>query len=157
MSPMAAISEWLSQQDVDIQHEIARYTLMLIQDYSDLGDFAVKEDDELLADLFEWLKDSNTWKVRALGKAITFRTCFEHVFSNKFTPELWAESKRFMLSVASEGASDSESDAAKVAPSAFRELKNIPERQKQWIAIGKSWTALADEHLTRDALASWSA
>jgi hypothetical protein len=150
VSPLRAIAVWLMQQDKEIQTDTAALVLMLTQD-----GLSWAEKSDPVPVLLDWLSDECTGTYRTIGKAVIFKAAFEHACAKRFTGEGWIEPEAMFRSVISEAASNQDSDAAQIAPSAFRMLRAIPERRELWKAAGKSWAALVQQYLTYEALNEW--
>jgi len=69
--------------------------------------------------LLNWLSDENGAIFRIIGKAVIFKAVFEYAFAQRFSGEGWVEPETMFRSIVSESAADPESEAAKIAPSAF--------------------------------------
>ena len=150
-SPLAAIARWVRAQDEAIQDEIAG-----------LLAFLMFEEDGYLASIEKQREAMLTWlnyeglSFRTIGRALMFKSCLEHACRKRFSEEGWEENAETFRSVISEGSSDHESDAAQIAPSAFRMLRQLPERKEAWLAVGRTWDELMQEHLSEEALNTWS-
>jgi hypothetical protein len=150
VSPLQAIADWLQAQPMDIQEDVGAMVLMLLEDES-----SFERHSNPVPFLLEWL-NKDSIGIREIGKALTFKALFEHVFVKRFTEAGWVRPEKMFRSVITEGATDHDSDAAKIAPSAFRMLRALPERKELWKAAGITWTALVSEHLTEEALDAWN-
>jgi hypothetical protein len=133
MSPLVTLSDWLRRQDPNMKSDMFGLLLMLLQDGFDPSEDGIAIEQQLL----QWLKDNGTPSYRIVGKAVTFRACFEHLFRKSFTPQGW---ERTLRSAASK------SDGA---------LRELTETRQAWIAVGKSWDELLREHLSDEVLYQW--
>ena len=133
MSPLVALSDWLRRQDPKIKSDMVGLMLMLLQDNFDPSDDGIAIEQQLL----QWLKDNGTPSYRIVGKVVTFRACFEHLFRKGFTPQGWERTLR--------SAAGKSEDA----------LCELTETRQAWIAVGKSWDGLLREHLTDEVLYEW--
>jgi hypothetical protein len=106
---------------------------MLLQGNFDPSEDGIAIEQQLL----QWLKGNGSPSYRIVGKAVTFRACFEHLFRRSFTPQGCEQSLRW---------------AASQSEDALRELK---ETRQTWIAVGKSWDELVREHLLDKVLYEW--
>ncbi|HLH92908.1 MAG TPA: hypothetical protein VKX28_31165 [Xanthobacteraceae bacterium] len=150
-SPTAAIVAWLRGQDAEIQAEIADLMLMVMRD--DFIDLATNDVDTVVTLIDSLEADAPTYRV--VGKAVIFRSVFDFLFAKRFTDAGWVDSEEMLRSAIKEGSSDHDSDAAKIAPSAFRMLRGLPGRRESWKAIGESYSALVQEYLTDEAIGTW--
>jgi hypothetical protein len=140
MSPLVALSDWLRGQDPTIKSDMVGLMLMLLQDGFDPSEDGIAIEKNLL----QWLSDNDTPSYRIVGKAVTFRACFEHLFRKSFTPQRWVDSEGMLRSIVKEKANDFE-----------YALRGLTEARQAWIAVGKSWDNLVCEHLSDEALYEW--
>jgi hypothetical protein len=154
ISPLAAISAWLRQQDTETQSEIAQVLTFLMFDDQDhiFSQSPVAQRQKLL----DWLSDEGCAPYKVIGRAIMLKACLEYFGNERFDEAGWGLSEEMFRSTIAEAEADSNSDAARVADSAKRMLSDLPARKAKWLAIEKSWAALAEKRLSPDALKDWS-
>jgi hypothetical protein len=150
LSPLATLANWLKQQQEDAQNDIAFGVAALMDD-----DGWSKSGEVLRAAMFNLLDDREELPLRVVGRTIAFKSCLEYFCRSRFHAEGWEDNEDMFRSVISEAATDHESEAAQIAFSAFQMLRQLPARREMWLAVGKSWSALVEEHLSDDALDRW--
>jgi hypothetical protein len=154
ISPLAAISAWLRQQDTEIQTEIAQVlTFMMFDDQDHIISEAPEGQRQKLLD---WLRDEGRASFKVIGRAVTFKGCFEYFGYGRFDEAGWSLPEEMFRSTIAEAEADPKSEAARMADSARRMLSDLPARKAKWLAVGKSWAALAEKQLSPDALREWS-
>jgi hypothetical protein len=85
-----------------------------------------------------------------------FKGCFEYFGYGRFEEAGWSQPEEMFRSIIAEAEADPKSEAARMADTAKRMLSDLPARKAKWLAIGKSWAALAEKQLSPDALREWS-
>ncbi|MCD9825459.1 hypothetical protein [Bradyrhizobium japonicum] len=152
MTPLQIISDWFEKQDAEMQGEIAAMAALLVFEGAELLDF----DTQGRVEYFQrWLNEVGLPAHTVVGRALTFRTCFEYFAESMFTESAWKRSEKASRKVLEEAKRDPNSKAARLAPTARRLLDTLPARKSKWIRIGKSWRELADAHLKPGALTVW--
>lgn len=152
-SPLAAIRDWIREQDGEIRSDIAVSMAYLL-----LGpEFYLERPERQLEALLLWLDDEDDgFKIRAVGRALMFKSCFEFFAHDRFSEGGWRGTEAMFRDVVSKAASDPQSEVQMIAPGAFRALRDLPARRENWALAGKSWAHLVEEHLTHEALNRWS-
>ncbi|MGY3238084.1 hypothetical protein ACVWZ4_001258 [Bradyrhizobium sp. USDA 4472] len=149
MTPIRAIKSWYMSLDGELQMDIAYMFVSLT-----LGDCQFSPA-AAVRRLLQWfdLRSAGSEHEDALA-AVVFRASFEYLFSDRFTSDSWTFPEQLfkdLIRQASEG-----KEASKIAPTAFRLLRNIPHRKLKWREAGESWNALVESVLNNDALKRWT-
>lgn len=76
------------------------------------------------------------------------------MFADRFTGAGWTFPEQLFKDVIREAAEGKE--ASKIATTAFRLLRNIPDRKTKWREAGENWNALVNSVLNDDALKQWT-
>ncbi|MGY3131286.1 hypothetical protein ACVIHH_008154 [Bradyrhizobium sp. USDA 4518] len=153
-TPLQAIRDWFEKQDEDVRCEIAGMAALLIFEGGNLLDFSNKE---WCDHLRRWLSETGLPNHKVVGRALTFRTCFEYFSESRFTEAAWMRSKEAALKILADAGLDPTSEAASLAPIAQKVLETLPARKCRWIEVGKSWSKLVDTRLAPRVLRVWSA
>ncbi|MEY9278852.1 hypothetical protein [Bradyrhizobium yuanmingense] len=154
VTPLHAIRDWFEKQDEEVRCEIAGMAALLVFEGDGLLDFSSREWCDYLR---RWLSEAGLPAHTIIGRALTFRTCFEYFAESRFTESGWARSETAALEVLEDAKRDPNSEAARFAPIAEKMLDTLPARKSRWIEVRKSWRALANSSLTARALRVWSA
>ncbi|WP_456779738.1 hypothetical protein [Bradyrhizobium sp. USDA 3315] len=152
--PLRAIRDWFEKQDEDVRCEIAGMAALLIFEGANLLDFS---SEEWCDHLRRWLSETGLQNHKVIGRALTFRTCFEYFSESRFTEAAWMRSKEAAVRILEDAGLDPISEAASLAPIAQKMLQTLPARKCRWIEVGKSWSKLVDTSLAPRALRVWSA
>jgi len=147
MTPLETLSNWLSEQDNEVQTDAAFLVSALLFD-----DFPKIKMDEFLPNLMAWLGVKNLSSFELVGRSIRFRACFELACGNRFTEAGWVAPEQIFRNVIAEGVRNPESDRARLAPKAFPMLRQLPARKEKWMQVGASWNKLVQEHLSNECL-----
>ncbi|MCA1360818.1 hypothetical protein I6F14_10285 [Bradyrhizobium sp. IC3069] len=148
MSPIEAIKHWYLSLDDELQSDIAYMFVSLT-----LGDreFAPAAAVRRLLQWFD-VRSAGTEHEDALG-AVAFRASFEYIFADRFTGAGWIFPEQ-VFDVIRDAAEDKE--PSKIATSAFRLLRTLPDRRVKWKEAGEKWNALVSSRLNDDALRQWT-
>ncbi|WP_050403027.1 hypothetical protein [Bradyrhizobium embrapense] len=95
-TPLQAIREWFEKQDEDVQSAIAGMAALLIFEGCNLLDFSNKE---WCDHLRRWLGETGLPNHKVIGRALTFRTCFEYFSESRFTEAAWMRSKEAAVKI----------------------------------------------------------
>ncbi|UVO30383.1 hypothetical protein [Bradyrhizobium arachidis] len=152
MTPLQIINDWFETQDAEVQAEIAGMAAFLIFDGADVLDRSNRERVEFVR---QWLSESGLQTNTIVGRALTFRACFEYFKDSRFTESGWKRSEKLFCEDFGDAARDPNSDAAP-ASNAQKVLDDLAARKSKWIEVGKSWRELADACLTSSALRDWT-
>ncbi|MDA9534735.1 hypothetical protein CO683_40635 [Bradyrhizobium ottawaense] len=149
MSPIQAIKDWYVSLDKELQSDIAYMFVSLT-----LGDRQVAPA-AAVRRLLQWfdVRSAGTEHEDALA-AVTFRASFEYLFADRFTSAGWIFPEQMFKDVIREAAEGKE--ASKIATSAFRLLRDLPDRKTKWKEAGDRWNALINSTLNDDALRQWT-
>ena len=150
MAPLEAIQQWLADLNENDRQEISFMLHFLLFD-----EMPPQEPGAAWQNLEKWLAETVPLKPRLVGKALTFRSCFEHIFANRFSSKGWQETDNFMRGIVEDGAEDPTSEAGQVAGASFQMLRRLPEQEAKWKSIGQSWNQLVADHLTDASLREW--
>ncbi|MCP1838264.1 MULTISPECIES: hypothetical protein [Bradyrhizobium] len=153
-TPLQAIRDWFEKQDEDVRCEIAGMAALLIFEGGNLLDFSSQE---WCDHLRRWLSETGLPNHKIIGRALTFRTCFEYFSERRFTEAAWTRSQEAAVKILEDAGLAPNSEAASLAPIAQKMLETLPARKCRWIEVGKSWSKLADTSLAPRALRVWSA
>ncbi|KRP91733.1 hypothetical protein AOQ73_24480 [Bradyrhizobium pachyrhizi] len=153
-TPLQAIRDWFEKQDEDVRCEIAGMAALLIFEGGNLLDFSSQE---WCDHLRRWLSETGLPNHKIIGRALTFRTCFEYFSERRFTEAAWTRSKEAAVKILEDAGLAPNSEAASLAPIAQKMLETLPARKCRWIEVGKSWSKLVDTRLAPRALRVWSA
>lgn len=152
-SPIQVIKDWYVSLDDELQTDIAYMLVHLM-----LGEQTF-DSDALVPRLLGWFDERGAGSPYPVAvAAVMFRSSFEYLFADRFTGAGWVGPEQMFKGVIREAASDKEgeADASKIAPSAFRMLRNLPERKAKWKDAGDKWNALVSSSLNDDALREWT-
>ncbi|TFV48318.1 hypothetical protein [Bradyrhizobium niftali] len=149
MTPIEAIKRWYVSLDDELQSDIAYMFVSLT-----LGDCQFSPA-AAVRRLLQWfdLRSAGTEYEDALA-AVVFRASFEYTFADRFTAAGWTFPEQLFKDVIREAAEGKE--ASKFATTAFRLLRNIPDRKTKWREAGENWNALVNSVLNDDALKQWT-
>ncbi|WP_141342937.1 hypothetical protein [Bradyrhizobium sp. USDA 3458] len=153
-TPLQAIRDWFEKQDEDVRCEIAGMAALLIFEGGNLLDFSSQE---WCDHLRRWLSETGLPNHKIIGRALTFRTCFEYFSERRFTEAAWTRSQEAAVKILEDAGLAPNSEAASLAPIAQKMLETLPARKCRWIEVGKSWSKLVDTSLAPRALRVWSA
>ncbi|NUU44377.1 hypothetical protein [Tardiphaga robiniae] len=143
MSPIVSIKNWYLSLEQELQADIGYFfsTTILNEDgFDNPSDRVIKWLDAVAV--------SQTY--HQVGAAVTFRAFISYFISDRFREDGWATPERLFKSVIQEASEDKtrESTASRLAPSAFRMLRNLPDRKAKWIEAGQAWKVLLDSTLS---------
>ncbi|QOZ11920.1 hypothetical protein [Bradyrhizobium sp. CCBAU 51765] len=149
MTPIEAIKRWYVSLDDELQTDIAYMFVSLT-----LGDCQFSPA-AAVRRLLQWfdLRSAGSEHEGALA-AVVFRASFEYMFADRFTGAGWTFPEQLFKEVIREAAEGKE--ASKIATTAFRLLRNIPDRKMKWRQAGENWNALVNSVLNDDALKQWT-
>ncbi|MCP3460396.1 hypothetical protein [Bradyrhizobium sp. CCGUVB23] len=153
MTPLMIINDWFEKQDGEVQVEIAGMAALLMFDGADLVDLGSHEQVEFLR---HWLSEVGLQAYTVVGRALTFRVCFEYFAEDRFTDFGWRLSEKALRKALEAPEHAPNSDTMRLASHARRMLDGLPARKNKWIEVGKSWRELADACLTSSALRDWT-
>ncbi|WP_284274312.1 hypothetical protein [Bradyrhizobium iriomotense] len=153
MTPLQTISDWFEKQHAQIQGEITAGIALLL-DFDD-ADFLALDNEEQGEFIRQWLSEVGLPTYAVVGRALTFRACFEYFAEFRFTEVWWKQSEELFREALEETKGNPHSDAARFAPTAQRLLDDMPARKSRWIEVRQSWRELADGSLTPSALRKW--
>ncbi|MVT70255.1 hypothetical protein GPL21_34825 [Bradyrhizobium pachyrhizi] len=153
-TPLQAIRGWFDRQDEEVRTETAGMATLLVFEGHDLLVFGGRAWCDYLR---QWLSETNLSNQTIIGRALTFRSCFEYFAESRFTESGWTRSEKVALGVVEDAKNDPDSDAARLAPFAQKLLDTLPARKIRWINVRKSWRELVSASLTPRALRVWSA
>ncbi|WP_316397028.1 hypothetical protein [Bradyrhizobium sp. 33ap4] len=153
-TPLQAIRDWFEKQDERVRYEIAGMAALLIFEGSNLLDLSSQE----WCDCFrKWLNDAGLPNNAVIGRALTFRTCFEYFGESRFTEAGWTRSEEAAVKILEDAKLDPNSETAHLASIARKVLDTSPSWKGSWIEAGRSWRKLTETSLTPRALRVWSA
>ncbi|MBB4383460.1 hypothetical protein [Bradyrhizobium sp. SBR1B] len=149
MAPIEAIKRWYVSLDDELQTDIAYMFVSLT-----LGDCQFSPA-AAIPRLLHWfdLRSAGSEYEDALA-AVVFRASFEYMFADRFTGASWTFPEQLFKDLIRESAEGKE--ANKMATTAFRLLRTIPERKAKWREAGENWNALVNSVLNDDALKQWT-
>ncbi|WP_027556317.1 hypothetical protein [Bradyrhizobium sp. Cp5.3] len=153
MTPLQTISDWFEKQHAQVQGEITAGMALLL-DFDD-ADFLPLDSEEQREFFRQWLSEVGLPAYAVVGRALTFRACFEYFAESRFSEASWKQSEELFREALEETKGNPHSDAARFAPTAQRLLDEMPARRSRWIEGRQSWRGLADGSLTPDALRKW--
>ncbi|WFU54661.1 hypothetical protein QA639_34520 [Bradyrhizobium pachyrhizi] len=153
-TPLQVIRNWFEKQDEEIRREIAGMATLLLFGGGRLLDCGSEEWCEHLR---RWLNEAGLPNHTVIGRALTFRTCFEYFAESRFSESAWNRSEKAALEILLDAERDPNCDTARLAPIAQKMLDTLPTRRSRWIELRKSWRELVRAHLTAGALRVWSA
>ncbi|WP_246799562.1 hypothetical protein [Bradyrhizobium sp. CCBAU 51753] len=153
VTPLQAIRDWFEKQDGEVRREIAGMAVLLLFECRGPSEIGSQEWCEYLR---RWLNQAGLSNHAVIGRALTFRTCFEYFAESRFTESGWTLSEKTALKILEEAKLDPNSEAARLAPTAHEMLDALPARKSRWIEVRKSWRELAGARLTPRALRVWS-
>jgi hypothetical protein len=152
MSPLEAIRNWYVALDDELQKDIAFMFVALALGEREFGESPVPR-------FLKWFDErmGRTHNENAAG-AVIFRSLFEYLFSDRFTEEGWVRPDQLLKGALREAAGDQkgESPASRIASSAFRLARSLPERKAKWMAAGAEWKGLVGSRLNDNALREWT-
>ncbi|MGY3614163.1 hypothetical protein [Bradyrhizobium sp. USDA 10063] len=154
VTPLHAIRDWFEKQDDEVQCEIAGMAALLVFEGADLLDLSSREWCDCLR---RWLSEAGLPAHTIIGRALTFRTCFEYFAESRFTESGWRRSETTALEILEDAKDVPNSEAARLAPIAEKMLDTLPARKGRWMEVRKSWRELASASLTARSLRVWSA
>ncbi|MCC8941659.1 hypothetical protein H8A97_42275 [Bradyrhizobium sp. Arg62] len=152
MTPLQTIGDWFEKQDAEVRCEIAGMAALFVFESGDLLDLGSQE---WVAYLRRWLSEVGLPNHQVIGRALTFRTCFEYFAESRFIEAGWNASEDASREILQVAKCDPSSDAARLATIAQNVLDTLPARKRKWIEVGKSWSELANASLTPRALRVW--
>ncbi len=153
MTPLQTICEWIEKQHAEIQGEITAGMAALL-DFSD-SDFIALDSEEQRDCLRQWLSEAELPAHAVVGRALTFRACFEYLAETRFSEAWWKHSEELFREALDETKRNPSSDAADWDPIARTTLDDMSARKSRWIEGRQSWRELADGSLTPSALREW--
>ncbi|WFU40151.1 hypothetical protein QA640_39065 [Bradyrhizobium sp. CB82] len=153
MTPLQTISDWFEKQHAEIQGEISAGMALLLN-FNDT-DFLALDNEQQGEFLQQWLSEVELPTHAIVGRALTFRACFEFFAECRFTELWWKQSEKLFREALEETTDNPHSDVARFSPTAQRLLDDMPARKSRWIEGRQSWRELADGSLTPSALRKW--
>ncbi|WP_156918465.1 hypothetical protein [Bradyrhizobium sp. Cp5.3] len=129
MTPLQTISEWFEKQHAEIQGEITAGMAALL-DFSD-SDFIALDSEEQREFLRHWLSEVELPAHAVVGRALTFRACFEYLAESRFIEAWWKHSEELLREALDETKRNPSSDAADWDPIARTTLDDmLPPRSR---------------------------
>ncbi|BBC02361.1 MULTISPECIES: hypothetical protein [Bradyrhizobium] len=153
-TPLQLIRDWFEKQDEEMRREIAGMAMLLVLEFRGPPENGSRE---RCGYLRRWLSQAGLPNHTVIGRALTFRTCFEYFAESRFTESGWTRSERAAFKILEDAKRDPNSETAHLAPIAKKMLDALPARKSRWIEVRKSWKQLAGTSLTPRALRIWSA